>query len=136
MQSSSFYMHYDPQEIFVATGIRNFKPTLLATYREYIQNEERRTELHNILENLKEMGYKLPEAKYKRMPRDCVKEDKYSYLYLMGAIFAYTTFTPDETFYSEAIIERNFKVYEEMLELQQWVYELTLHCDTEADVFR
>jgi uncharacterized protein (TIGR02453 family) len=26
MQSSSFYMHYDPQEIFVATGIRNFKP--------------------------------------------------------------------------------------------------------------
>ena len=53
MQSSSFYMHYDPQEIFVATGIRNFKPTLLSTYREYIQSEERRTELHNILEALK-----------------------------------------------------------------------------------
>jgi len=136
MQSSSFYMHYDPQEIFVATGIRNFKPTLLATYREYIQNEERRTELHNILEKLKERGYKLPEAKYKRMPRDCDKDDRYSYLYLMGAIFAYTTFVPDETFHSETIIDRNFKVYEEMLALQQWVYELTLHCDTEADVFR
>lgn len=53
MQSSSFYMHYDPVEILVATGIRNFKPTLLATYREYIQNEERRTELHNIFEDLK-----------------------------------------------------------------------------------
>lgn len=136
MQSSSFYMHYDPREIFVATGIRNFKPTLLATYREYIQNEERRTELHNILEKLKERGYKLPESKYKRMPRDCDKEDRYSYLYLMGAIFAYTTFVPDETFHSETIIDRNFKVYEEMLALQQWVYELTLHCDTEADVFR
>jgi len=136
MQSSSFYMHYDPQEIFVATGIRNFKPTLLATYREYIQNEERRTELHNILENLKEKGYKLPEAKYKRMPRDCNQEDRYSYLYLMGAMFAYASFTPDETFYSETVIERNFKVYEEMLTLQQWVYELTLHCDTDVDVFR
>ena len=136
MQSSSFYMHYDPQEIFVATGIRNFKPTLLATYREYIQNEERRTELHTILEALKHKGYKLPEAKYKRMPRECDKEDKYSYLYLMGAIFAYTTFAPDETFHSEAIIERNFKIYKEMLALQQWVYELTLHCDTEADVYR
>ena len=136
MQSAAFYMHYDPKEIFVATGIRNFKPTLLSTYREYIQNEERRTELHSILENLKEKGYKLPEAKYKRMPRECDKEDKYSYLYLMGAIFAYTTFVPDETFHSEAIIDRNFKVYEEMLALHQWVYELTLHCDTSADVFK
>jgi len=136
MQSSSFYMHYDPQEIFVATGIRNFKPTLLATYREYIQNKERRVELHSILESLKAKGYKIPEAKYKRMPRDCDKEDTYSYLYLMGAIYAYTTFPPDETFHSEAIIERNFKIYEEMFELQQWVYELTLHCDTNADVFK
>jgi len=136
MQSSSFYMHYDPQEIFVATGIRNFKPTLLATYREYIQNEERRTELHNILEALKKKDYHIPEAKYKRMPRDCNASDSHSYLYLMGAMYAYTTFTPDDTFHSEAIIDKNFKVYEDMLALQQWIYELTLHCDTEADVYR
>ena len=136
MQSSSFYMHYDPQEIFVATGIRNFKPTLLATYREYIQSEERRSELHTILETLKAKGYKIPEAKYKRMPRDCDSKDSNSYLYLMGAMYAYTTFPPDDVFHSEAIIDRNFKVYEDMFDLQQWVYELTLHCDTEADVYR
>ena len=136
MQSSSFYMHYEPYEIFVATGIRNFKPTLLATYREYIQNDERRSELHNILEDLKAKGYRLPEAKYKRMPRECDADDTYSYLYLMGAVYAYTTFPPDETFHSEKIIDRNFRIYEEMLPLQQWLYELTLHCDTTADVFR
>ncbi|WP_295419210.1 TIGR02453 family protein [Sulfurovum sp.] len=136
MQSSSFYMHYDPQEVFVATGIRNFKPTLLKTYREHIQNKERRTELHAILENLKTKGYMLPEPKYKRMPRECNAEDSNSYLYLMGAIYAYTTFPPDRTFHSEAIIEKNFKIYEDMFALQQWLYELTLHCDTEADVYR
>jgi len=136
MQSSSFYMHYDPQEVFVATGIRNFKPTLLKTYREYIQNEERRTELHEILEVLKTKGYMIPEVKYKRMPRECKTVDSHSYLYLMGAIYAYTSFTPDKIFHSEAIIERNFKIYEEMFALQQWLYELTLHCDTEADVYR
>ena len=136
MQSSSFYMHYDPYEIFVATGIRNFKPTLLATYREYIRRDERRSELHTILEDLKAKGYKLPEAKYKRMPRECNADDPHSYLYLMGAIYAYTTFPPDETFHSEAIIERNFKIYEDMFDLHQWLYELTLHCDTTADVFR
>ena len=136
MQSSSFYMHYDPFEVFVATGIRNFKPTLLSTYREYIQNDERRSELHNILEELKAKGYALPDPKYKRMPRGCDATDSHSYLYCMGAIYAYTTFPPDETFHSEAIIERNFKIYEEMFPLQQWLYELTLHCDTSADVFR
>ena len=136
MQSSSFYMHYDPQEVFVATGIRNFKPTLLKTYREYIQNEERRTELHNIFQNLKAKEYKLPEPKYKRMPRDCNTDDSNSYLYLMGAVYAYTSFRPDEIFHSEAIIDRNFKTYEDMFALQQWIYELTLHCDTTADVFK
>ena len=136
MQSSSFYMHYDPIEVFVAAGVRNFKPTLLATYREYIQNQERRTQLHEILERMKDKGYNIPEPKYKRMPRECSKDDKYSYLYLMGAIFTYATFKPNKTFHSEKIIDKNFKIYEDMLELQQWVYELTLHCDTEADVFR
>ncbi len=136
MQSSSFYMHYDPLEIFVAAGIRNFKPTLLKTYREYIQNKERRTQLHNILEALKIKGYKIPEVKYKRMPRGCDANDIHSYLYLQGAIYAYTTFEPDSVFYSEAVIDRNFKIYETLFELQQWVYELTLHCDTDADVYR
>jgi len=136
MQSSSFYMHYDPQEIFVATGIRNFKPTLLTAYRAYIQNKERRSELHTILEGLKAKGYKVPEAKYKRMPRECNATDSHSYLYRMGAMYAYTTFLPDDVFHSETVIERNFKVYEEMFDLQQWLYELTLHCDTDADVFQ
>ena len=33
MQSSSFYMHYAPNEVLVAAGIRNFKPPLLQHYR-------------------------------------------------------------------------------------------------------
>jgi len=136
MQSSSFYMHYDPQEVFVATGIRNFKPTLLKTYREYIQNKEKRTELHTILESLKEKGYFIPEVKYKRMPRECKAEDIHSYLYLMGACYAYTTYTPNKTFHSQTVIDKHFKIYQDMVELQQWIYELTLHCDTEADMYR
>jgi len=128
-------MHYDPNEIFVATGIRNFKPTLLAAYREYIQNNDRRKHLHNLLEDLRAKGYIIPEPKYKRMPRDCNKDDKYSYLYLMGQIYCAQSFTPDETFFSEAIIYKNFEIYKDTLALQQWLYELTLRCDTSKDAF-
>ena len=126
MQSASFYMHYDPFEVFVATGIRNFKPPLLSTYREYIKNDAKREALHHILETLKEKGYKLPEAKFKRYPRGLDKEDKYAYLYLYGSMYAFKVFKPDVVFHSSKIIERNFKLYEDMLDLHQWLYELTL----------
>ena len=127
MQSSSFYMHYSPDEVFVATGIRSFKPPLLATYRTYIKNSTKREELHNILQELEAKGYSLPEPKFKRYPRGFNRDDKYSYLYLMGAVYAYKSFKPDTTFHSEKIIDRNFKIYQDMFDLQQWVYELTLH---------
>lgn len=133
MQSSSFYMHYDPFEIFVATGIRNFKAPLLSIYREYIKNDAKRETLHHILEELKSKGYSIPEAQYKRYPLGLDKDDTYAYLYLYGSMYAYTTFPPDETFHSEAIIDKNFKIYEDMLDLHQWVYELTCVENTQEE---
>ena len=129
MQSSSFYMHYDSHEVFVATGIRNFKPPLLATYREYIQNRERREELHQIFEALKAKGYQLPEPAYKRYPRDFDKDEPHAYLALYRSVYAYATYVPDKVFHSEQVIDRNFKIYEDMLALQRWVYALTLYGD-------
>jgi len=126
MQSSSFYMHYSCDEVFVATGIRNFKPPLLSSYREYIQDDIKRSELHNILEELKAKGYALPEPKFKRYPRDTNPNDTYSYLYKMGSIYAYKGFKPDSIFFSEKIIDRNFKIYQDMFDLHQWVHEMTL----------
>jgi len=125
MQSSSFYMHYSPSEVFVATGIRNFKPPLLAKYREYIKKSAKREALHTILEELKTKGYQLPEPKFKRYPKGFNGEDRFAYLYKMGAVYAYKSFPPDAIFHSEKVIDRNFQIYQDMFDLQQWVYELT-----------
>ena len=126
MQSSSFYMHYDSQEVFVATGIRSFKPELLSAYREYIKSEENRKTLHLILERLKAKGYLVPEPHYKRLPQGFDREDRHSYLAKYRAIYTFTTYSPNSEFCSSKVIEKNFKLYEEMLPLQEWVYELTL----------
>jgi len=127
LQSSSFYMHYSKDELFVATGIRNFKPPLLKTYREYIQDDIKREELHTILEKLQAKGYSIPAPFYKNMPRDCNKENRYSYLYKMKAIYAFKTFLIDEVFFTKKIIERNFAIYQDMAQLQKWCYELSLY---------
>jgi len=128
MQSASFYMHYDPFEVFVATGIRNFKPELLATYREYIKNDVKRAALHTILEALKAKGYEIGEPKYKKFPRGFEEyvDKPHAYLAKYGSMYAFKTFKPDKAFHSTKIIEKNFKVYKDMLALHEWLYMLTL----------
>jgi len=134
MQSASFYMHYDPFEIFIATGIRNFKPELLGHYREYIKDASQRKKLHSILESLKRKGYKIADPKYKRFPREFedYTDEPYAYLAKFGSMYAYKTFTPDQVFHSGKVIEHNFKVYEDMLDLHQWVYQLTLFTSSQS----
>jgi uncharacterized protein (TIGR02453 family) len=125
MQSSSFYMHYSKNELFVSTGIRNFKPPLLEKYRNYIKNEIKRKELDEILKELTKKGYCIGEAKFKRCPNNLNKNDSYSYLYKMGSLFAYKTFSLDKVFFSKDIIQRNFLIYQDMFKLHQWLLEMT-----------
>ena len=126
MQSSCFYMHFDKDEYFIASGIRNFKQPLLKTFREYLKDENKRIELYNILEELKSKGYDFPEPKFKRLPRGCNKDDKYAHLYLYSAMYAYKSFLIDDTFYKFDIATRAFNIYDDMKDLQSWVYEMTL----------
>ena len=130
MQSSSFYMHYDEKEYFVAAGIRNFKPPLLKVYREYIKDERNAEALHVELKKLKDLGYLLPEPKYKRVPKGFDKNDKYSYLSLFGAMYAYKIFSIDDIFFTQELLDRLFCIYSDMFELQKWVYEMQTSSNT------
>ena len=126
MQSSSFYIHYSKDSYFIASGIRAFKPQMLKIYRKYIQDENKRIELDKILNTLIQKGYKLPIQKYKRIPKEFNKDDNLVYLALYDRMFSYKEFKIDEMFYSQKLLDRCFEIYNDMFELQQWVYDMTL----------
>lgn len=126
MQSSSFYLHFDTNEIFFAVGLRKFKTPLLKAYREYIKDEKNAKELEEILKEIKAKGYDDIEPHYKRYPKGFDKDDKYAYLSLYNGMYGSKTFDIDDVFYSQKIIDRTFKVCEDMSRLQEWVYRLTL----------
>ena len=126
MQSSSFYMHYTKQSYFVAAGIRGFKAPLLKTYRKYMQNEKNRESLDLILKNLKQKGYDSTQEKYKRVPKDFKGDESYLYLTKFDSLFAYKEYKIDKIFFTVELLDKLFLVYQDMLELQQWVYEMTL----------
>ena len=41
-------------------------------------------------------------------------------------MFAYKEFKIDDMFFSLGIMDKAFKIYEDMHKLQQWVYEMSL----------
>lgn len=126
MSSSSFYLQFEPGAIMFAVGIRTFKRDLLAAYRLYIKEERHRDELHDILENIRAKGYSLPAPRYKRYPKGFTKDMPHSYLALFDAMYAFKVITPDKRFFSEELVLDAYRVYEDMFDLQQWVYEMTL----------
>jgi len=126
MQSSSFYMHYTKEKYFVAAGIRGFKTPLLKTYRNYIKYEKHRESLHHILQELECKGYKYTQEKYKRVPKDFVGDESYLYLTKFDSLFSYIEYDLDDVFYTVELLDKLFTIYDDMKDLQQWVYEMTL----------
>ena len=127
MQSSCFYMHYESSGVLWAGGLRSFKPPLLSAYRDYIQSPQRREEIHQILTTLRLKGYSIPEPHYKRYPAGFDAHTSHAYLSLHNSMFAYKTANIKRSFHNSKIVDESFAIFEDMLEIQQWVYELTLH---------
>ena len=126
MQSSSFYLHFSPDELFFAAGIRGFSRETLIGYRNYIKYDRHREELFQILNNLKSKGYSIPEPSYKRVPREFEPTITHNELTKFSAMYAFKQTPFQEILFSEKIIDHTYKIYEDLLPLQQWVYEMTL----------
>jgi len=125
MQSSCFYLHFSPQELLLASGIRTFDPDLLSAYRDYIKVDAHRESLHNILEKLTNMGYKVSEPEYKRLPKVFDKEITHEYLAKMKAVAVFHSLSA-KTISQKSFIPELYSHYEHFLPLQEWLYEMTL----------
>ena len=125
LQSASFYLHFSPDELLFASGIRGFSKDSLEGYREYIKEPRHAGELDAIMVTLKEKGYSFPEPHYKRYPRGFSKESPYAHLSLYASMFAYKNVEP-EMIYHDSIMDRAFGIYEDLLPLFEWIYAMSL----------
>ncbi len=131
MQSSSFYLHFSPEELFVAVGVRWFEKPMLEAYREYIKDDTRRANLARVLESIESKGYKTIEQGYKRYPKGFDKDKSDGKLSLYKGMATYTTINPSIIVDGNLLIDTLYRTYEDMLELQQIVYEISLRVKEE-----
>lgn len=128
MQSSSFYMHFSPDELMVAVGVRWFEKPMLDAFREYILDDATRKQLNDILTDIKAMGkgYTHLEKGYKRYPRGFNAEMSNADLSLYKGMATFKVLTPDLIADGEKLVDTLYKIYEDMLPLQQFMYEVSL----------
>ena len=133
MQSSSFYLHFSPDELMVAVGVRWFEKPMLDAFREYISDESRRLELDKTLKLIKakDAGYTHLEKGYKRYPRGFDKDMLCADLSLYKGMATFKRLDPNLITQGEELINTLYKIYEDMLPLQKIMYEVSLRVKEE-----
>jgi uncharacterized protein (TIGR02453 family) len=131
MQSSAFYMHFSPEELYVAVGVRWFEKPMLDAFREYIKNETRRVELDTILSAIRAKGYTHLEKGFKRYPKGFSADMPSADLSLYKGMATYKILNPKLIINGEELINTLYKIYEDMLLLQEYMYEVSLRVDEE-----
>jgi uncharacterized protein (TIGR02453 family) len=126
LQKSSFYLHFSPDELFVAVGVRWFNKPMLDAYREYVKDDKRRDSLAMVLKRLGDMGYSTIEKGYKKYPRGFSSEISNVDLSLYKGMATYKILEPKLIEDGDKLIDTLYKIYEDMLPLQQIVYEISL----------
>ncbi len=133
MQSSSFYLHFSPEELYVAVGVRWFEKPMLDAFREYIKDDARREKLANILTHIKakDSAYTHLEKGYKRYPKGFSADMKYADLSLYKGMATYKLLDAHLIENGDKLIDTLYKIYEDMLPLQQLMYEISLRVKEE-----
>jgi uncharacterized protein (TIGR02453 family) len=126
MQSSAFYMHFSPDELYVAVGVRWFEKPMLDAFRKYIKNEAKRVELERILAEIRAKGYTHLEKGFKRYPKGFSADMPSADLALYKGMATYKILNPNLIYNGEELINTLYKIYEDMLALQQYMYEVSL----------
>lgn len=133
LQSSGFYMHFSPDELFVAVGVRWFEKPMLDAYRECIKDDHKREELRSILDGITSLGYKVIEKGYKRLPRGFNNEMSNVELSLYKGMATYAVLDPKLITNGDKLINKLYEIYEDMLPLQQFMYDVSLHVKEDED---
>lgn len=126
LQSSSFYLHFSPDELLVAVGVRWFEKPLLDAYREYIQEQSKRVELEEILSKLSACGYELLPHGYKRFPKGFDSHMPSAQMSLFKGMAAIKSLEPELIEDGEKLLVTLYKIYEDMLPLHEIMYAISL----------
>ena len=122
MESSGFYFHLEPPEMWLGVGLYMFTDTLMTRFRRAAVHSESGAELSRIVEELAALpGVGLGGQHYKRVPAGYNPEHPNAELLKHKGLYAgYDLGIPDEL-YSPRLVDYCFERFEAVAPLHRWL---------------
>jgi uncharacterized protein (TIGR02453 family) len=122
MESSGFYFHLEPPEMWLGVGLYMFTDALMTRFRRAAVHPESGPELSQIVEELSALpGVGLGGQHYKRVPVGYDPEHPNAELLKHNGLYSgYDMRIPDE-FFSPRLVEYCFERFEAVAPLHRWI---------------
>ena len=121
--NSGYYLHIDPQKVFIGLGLYIFPKDILENYREIISKPREAEKLISVFKGIRKAGYGADGEGSKNVPRGYEKDYKYAEILKFKGIYTWHECTPPEQLFSSDFIEWCFNIYKAMTPLHYWIRE-------------
>ncbi len=123
LECSGYYLHIDPQKVFIGLGIYIFPRDVLHEYRKIVAKPKEAEKLLEVFEQVKQNSYKSGGDASKLVPSGYDKEYKYAELLKYKGIYSWNECPPPEELFSSDFVEWCFNIFKGMAPLHYWIRE-------------
>ena len=124
MECSGFYLHMEPDMVYLGCGVYCFSNEILPIYRRAIQNPNKAKKLSTILQTSKDLGYQVGGKALKKIPRGMDPDMICPELALYKGLYAGTEFPPSPKMFSDDLLPFAFDHYKTLLPLHEWLLSI------------
>ena len=125
MECPGFYVHIEPNLIFVGSGVYEFSKETLEIYRNAVDDPVKGKALDSVVKKILKSGkYTLGMKKYKKIPKGFDPESPYAeYLFYNGLYFSYETKDVKEVLRGD-FVDFAFKICKDLLPFHKWLVDI------------
>lgn len=126
METSGFYVHIEPGNVFLGAGMHVFPKPFLSTYRDYVTEKRHGSSLKKAIEKVSASGpYEIGGQSYKRVPRGYDKLYEHADLLLYGGLWAGFHPPTMEVVHEAGFTDVCMEHFANMLPLHEWLRKIT-----------
>jgi uncharacterized protein (TIGR02453 family) len=124
-ENSCLLVHFDPDRVMLACGLKYFERGTLKQYRAEVSADKYGKALARTLKDVRGAGYSVGDLHYKRVPRGIDPEHPRGELLKYNAMYAHRSFSvPESSLHTANFVEFCAEHFAAMMPLHNWCVEL------------
>ena len=125
LECSGFYVHLEPESLFLGAGVYRFPNTFLPSYREAVMHKRKGAALAQVIAEMTVKGpYTIGGVHYKRVPRDFDPNHPNAPLLLHTGLWAGIETPLPEELHSRMLLNYCYERFSDTAPLHRWLTDL------------